>query len=51
VVEVITGSKAAQRLPDRGCKLAVESMVSSFKAGDLAGGLTAALRTLAAQTD
>ena len=51
VVEVVTGSKAAQRLPDRGCKLAVESMVSSFKAGDLAGGLTAGLRTLAAQTD
>lgn len=51
VVEVVTGSKAAQRLPDRGCKLAVEGMVSSFKAGDLAGGLTAGLRTLAAQTD
>jgi hypothetical protein len=51
VVEVVTGGKAAQRLPDRGCKLAVESMVASFKAGDLAGGLTAGLRTLAAHTD
>ena len=51
VVEVVTGCKAAHRLPDRGCKLAVESMVSSFKAGDLAGGLTAGLRTLAAHAD
>ena len=51
VVEVVTGCKAAHRLADRGCKLAVESMVSSFKAGDLAGGLTAGLRVLADQTD
>ncbi|MFN2477966.1 MAG: DUF5130 family protein [Pseudonocardiaceae bacterium] len=51
VVEVVTGCKAAHRLPDRGCKLAVESMVSSFKAGDLAGGLTAGLRMLADHTD
>lgn len=51
VVEVVTGSKAVQRLPDRGCKLAVESMVSSFKEGDLAGGLTSGLRMLAEQTD
>jgi hypothetical protein len=51
VVEVVTGGKAAQRLPDRGCKLAVESMVSSFKEGDLAGGLTSGLRILADQTD
>ena len=51
VVEVITGGKAAHRLPDRGCKLAVESMVSSFKEGDLAGGLTSGLRMLADHTD
>lgn len=51
VVEVVTGDEAAQRLPDRGCKLAVESMVSSFKDGDLAGGLTSGLQVLAAQTD
>ncbi len=47
VVEVVTGGKAAHRLPDRECKLAVESMVSSFKEGDLAGGLTSGLRILA----
>jgi hypothetical protein len=51
VVEVITGGKAAHRLPDRGCKLAVESMISSFKEGDLAGGLTSGLRMLADHTD
>lgn len=51
VVEVVTGCKAANRLPDRGCKLAVESMVSSFKHGDLAGGLSSGLRVLADHTD
>jgi hypothetical protein len=51
VVEVVTGCKAAHRLPDRGCKVAVESMVSSFKEGDLAGGLTSGLRMLADHTD
>jgi Domain of unknown function (DUF5130) len=51
VVEVVTGGKAAHRIPDRGCKLAVESMVSSFKEGDLAGGLTSGLRMLANHTD
>ncbi|MDQ3761366.1 MAG: DUF5130 domain-containing protein [Actinomycetota bacterium] len=51
VVEVVTGCKAHHRLPDRGCKLAVESMVSSFKEGDLTGGLTSGLRILADQTD
>ncbi|MGH3824215.1 MAG: DUF5130 family protein [Pseudonocardiaceae bacterium] len=51
VVEVVTGCKAANRLPDRGCKLAVESMVSSFKDGDLAGGLSSGLRMLADHTE
>ncbi len=51
VVEVVTGCKAANRLPDRGCKLAVESMVSSFKDGDLAGGLSSGLRMLASHTE
>lgn len=51
VIEVVTGGKAAHRLPDRECKLAVESMVSSFKVGDLAGGLTSGLRMLANHTD
>lgn len=51
VVEVVTGCKVAHRLPDRGCKIAVESMVSSFKDGDLAGGLRSGLRMLAEHTD
>jgi hypothetical protein len=51
VVEVVTGCKAANRLPDRGCKLAVESMISSFKDGDLAGGLSSGLRMLADYTE
>lgn len=51
VVEVVTGCKIASRLPDRGCKLAVESMVTLFKDGDLAGGLSSGLRMLADHTD
>lgn len=49
VVEVITGSEAHRRLPDRGAKLAVMGMVASFKEGDLAGGLASGLRMLADQ--
>lgn len=51
VVEVVTGGKAAHRLPDRGCKLAVESMVCAFREGDLVGGLTSGLRMLVEHTD
>ncbi len=51
VVEVVTGCKAHHRLPDRVCKLAVETMISAFKEGDLTGGLTSGLRILAEQTD
>jgi hypothetical protein len=50
VVEVVTGCKAAHRLPDRGCKLAVESMIASFKQGDLAAGLASGLRILTDHT-
>ncbi|HET6502829.1 MAG TPA: DUF5130 family protein [Amycolatopsis sp.] len=49
VVEVVTGSGAFHRLPDRGAKLAVMSMVASFKEGDLVGGLVSGLRMLADQ--
>jgi Domain of unknown function (DUF5130) len=49
VVEVVTGSDAFQRLPDRGAKLAVMSMVASFKEGDLIGGLVSGLRMLSDQ--
>jgi hypothetical protein len=49
VVEVITGPHARVRLPDRSAKLAVMSMVASFKEGDLHGGLLNGLRMLADQ--
>jgi hypothetical protein len=49
VVEVLTGPGARLRLPDRGAKLAVMSMVASFKEGDLFGGLLSGLRMLADQ--
>jgi len=49
VVEIVTGSEAVRRLPDRGAKLAVMSMVASFKEGDLIGGLVSGLRMLADQ--
>lgn len=49
VVEVLTGPEARVRLPDRGAKLAVMSMVASFKEGELLGGLLSGLRMLADQ--
>jgi hypothetical protein len=49
VVEVLTGPEARVRLQDRGAKLAVMSMVASFKEGDLLGGLLSGLRMLADQ--
>lgn len=49
VVEVLTGPEARLRLPDRGAKLAVMSMVASFKESDLLGGLLSGLRMLADQ--
>ncbi len=49
VVEVVTGPEARVRLPDRSAKLAVMSMVASFKEGDLHGGLLSGLRMLADQ--
>jgi uncharacterized membrane protein YgcG len=48
-VEVVTGEESGNRLPDRGAKLAVMSMVASFKEGDLIGGLVSGLRMLTDQ--
>jgi hypothetical protein len=48
-VEIVTGGHALARLPDRGAKLAVASMVASFKESDLMGGLVNALRMLSDQ--
>jgi hypothetical protein len=50
VVEVVTGSAAARRLPDRACALAVLSMTTSFAAGDLVGGIVNGLRQLSDQS-
>jgi len=49
VVEVVTGSAAARRLPDRACALAVLSMTGSFAGGDLVGGIVNGLRQLSDQ--
>jgi len=46
VVELVTGELSEQRLTQRGGKLAVMSMVASFKEGDLIGGLVSGLRML-----
>src|SRR3954468_9684829 len=46
VVEVVTGSAAARRLPDRACALAVLSMTGSFAAGALGGAIVTGLRHL-----
>ncbi|MGW4059774.1 DUF5130 family protein [Amycolatopsis sp. NPDC004747] len=53
LIEIVTGKVAHLRLPDRGAKLAVASMVASFKEGDLVrglvNGLVNALRMLSDQ--
>lgn len=49
LIEIVTGNVAFERLPDRGAKLAVASMVASFKEGDLVGGLVNCLRMLSDQ--
>ena len=49
VVEVITGDESHRRIDDRGAKLAVMSMVASFKESDLVGGLVEGLAMLADQ--
>lgn len=48
-VEVVTGEESHRRVSDRACKLAVMSMVASFKEGDLIGGLVSGLRMLTDQ--
>jgi hypothetical protein len=48
-VDIVTGPEARLRLADRSCKLAVMSMVASFKEGDLLGGLLSGLRMLSDQ--
>jgi hypothetical protein len=49
VIEVVTGSGAARRLPDRACALAVLSMTTAFAGGDLVGGIVNGLRQMSDQ--
>ncbi|MEU2350085.1 DUF5130 family protein [Modestobacter sp. NPDC049651] len=46
VLEIVTGSAAARRLPDRACALAVLSMTTRLAHGDLAGAIVHGLRQL-----
>jgi uncharacterized membrane protein YgcG len=48
-VDIVTGSEARVRITDRACKLAVMSMIASFKEGDLLGGALSGLRMLSDQ--
>lgn len=49
VLEIVTGSQARRRLPDRNCKLAAFSMSATFSGGDLAGGIVIGLVQLASR--
>jgi len=49
IVEVVTGEESSRRLTNNGCRLAVMTMVASFKEGDLVGGLVSGLRMMADQ--
>ena len=46
-LEIVTGTVARRRLPDRAAKLAGLSMTAAFTGGDLAGGLVNGLAQLA----
>lgn len=46
-VEIVTGSDVRRRVPDRVCALAVLSMTSAFRGGDLTGGIVDASRQIA----
>lgn len=46
-VEVVTGPQVRRRVPDRVSALAVLSMTSAFRGGDLVGGIVDAVRQIA----
>ena len=46
-VEVVTGPLVRRRVPDRVSALAVLSMTSAFRGGDLVGGIVDAVRQIA----
>jgi hypothetical protein len=47
LLEIVTGSEARRRIPDRDAKLAALSMTAAFGGGDLAGGIVIGLDQLA----
>ncbi len=47
-VEIVTGPEVRRRVPDRVAALAVLSMTSAFRGGDLTGGIVDAVRQIAA---
>lgn len=47
-VEIVTGPEVRRRVPDRVAALAVLSMTTAFRGGDLAGGIVDAMRQIAA---
>jgi hypothetical protein len=49
LLEIVTGTVARKRIPDRSAKLAALSMAAAFGGGDLAGGVVAGLAQLAEQ--
>ena len=46
-VEIVSGSEIRRRLDDRSAGLAAISMTSAFQAGDLAGGISSGILSLA----
>jgi hypothetical protein len=47
VLEIVTGTLARRRIPDRSAKLAALSMAAAFGGGDLTGGIVTGLAQLA----
>ena len=47
VLHIVTGTKSAERLPNRACALAALAMRAAFTNGDLTGGIVTGLRMLA----
>ncbi len=47
VLEIVTGTRARRRIPDRSAKLAALSMAAAFGGGNLAGGIVAGISQLA----
>jgi hypothetical protein len=46
VLQIVTGTASASRVPNKSCALAALSMRASFSSGDLTGGIVTGLRML-----